>query len=325
MHVLRVAALLDDAGDDVALLAGELAELHVVLGVAQPLQDDLLGGGRRDPAEALGRVVVLRDDVALLVGLGREHGDVAGLAVELDPRLRSGAPGVLWYAVSSACSIASTRMSKEISFSRSRARSSVMSMSMAQLLLRRLNSIWTLAFATSASATPPLGAVDVERGRVVVAAGDPAGERAAVAARDLDQPADVAPPVPRVGQRPVDPGRGDLEGVGLLAHHVGLVEQPGDLLGRLGDVVEGDAAVLVDGDPQQPPLAGGRELDGLEVEAHSSERGGEHPCKSVPGLVGAHGHPSCSAVVVLPTLGHGGEPLPMAPEGADAGLDRVVR
>ncbi len=40
------------------------------------------------------------------------------------------APGVLWYAVRSACSMASTRMSKEISFSRSSERRMFMSMSM---------------------------------------------------------------------------------------------------------------------------------------------------------------------------------------------------
>ena len=44
-------------------------------------------------------------------------------------RACSTAPGVLWYAVSSACSMASTRMSKEISFSRSSMRKTLRSMS----------------------------------------------------------------------------------------------------------------------------------------------------------------------------------------------------
>ena len=70
-HVVGVATLLDHARDDVALLAGELTELALVLGVAQALQHDLLRGRRRDPAEALGGVVVLPDDVALLVVLLR--------------------------------------------------------------------------------------------------------------------------------------------------------------------------------------------------------------------------------------------------------------
>ena len=85
-HVVGVAPLLDDPGDDVALLAGELPEPDLVLGVAQPLEHDLLGGRRGDPAEALGRVVVLRAGGALLVDLARPDGDVPGLAVQLDAR-----------------------------------------------------------------------------------------------------------------------------------------------------------------------------------------------------------------------------------------------
>ena len=85
--IVGVAALLDDARDDVALLAGELAEPDVVLGVAQPLQDDLLGGRGGDPAEASGVSSHSRDDLALLVALRGLHRHVAGLAVELDPRV----------------------------------------------------------------------------------------------------------------------------------------------------------------------------------------------------------------------------------------------
>ncbi len=84
-HVVGVAALLDDPGDDVALLAGELAELLLVLGVAQPLQDHLARGGRGDPAEAGRGVVPLADRLALVVELLRVHDDVAALAVQRDP------------------------------------------------------------------------------------------------------------------------------------------------------------------------------------------------------------------------------------------------
>ena len=71
-------------------------------------------------------------------------------------RACSWAPGVLWYAVRSACSIASTSTSKLISFSRSRLRRMLRSMSMsvsppAVCAVRlRLNSICTSAFSTSA-------------------------------------------------------------------------------------------------------------------------------------------------------------------------------
>ena len=54
VHHPRVRALLHDAGDDVALLAAELAEHGVVGDVAQALADDLLGGEGGDAAEVVG-------------------------------------------------------------------------------------------------------------------------------------------------------------------------------------------------------------------------------------------------------------------------------
>ena len=51
----RVAGvgLLDDAGDDVADAVLVLLEHHLALGLADPLQDDLLGGLRGDAAEVV--------------------------------------------------------------------------------------------------------------------------------------------------------------------------------------------------------------------------------------------------------------------------------
>ena len=66
---VAVVALLDDAGDDVALAPGVLLVLEVALGFADPLQDDLLRGLGGDAAEVVGRVVPLADDVAVLVEL----------------------------------------------------------------------------------------------------------------------------------------------------------------------------------------------------------------------------------------------------------------
>jgi hypothetical protein len=77
----------------------------------------------------------------------------------------------------------------------------------------------------------------------------------------------IATPMARQGQRSVDTPRGHLERVGLLPHHVGAVEHPVDLARRVRHVVEGHAPVLVDGDAQHPPIAGGGDLDGLDVEA----------------------------------------------------------
>ena len=69
-------------------------------------------------------------------------------------RACSWAPGVLWYAVRRACSIASTSTSKLISFSRSRLRRMLRSMSISSprpsgSAFLRLNSICTSAFSTS--------------------------------------------------------------------------------------------------------------------------------------------------------------------------------
>ena len=84
----RVAGvgLLDDAGDDVALAAGVLLVLHLALGLADALEDHLLGRLRGDATEVVGRVVPLAGDVAVLVELLRDHLDVAGLHVDLDQR-----------------------------------------------------------------------------------------------------------------------------------------------------------------------------------------------------------------------------------------------
>ena len=85
---------LHDAADDVALLADVLAERLLVLGVAQPLHDDLLGGAGRDPAEVGGGVVPLVHDLAVRTQLLGQHGDLAALAVDLHADVLGGALGV---------------------------------------------------------------------------------------------------------------------------------------------------------------------------------------------------------------------------------------
>ena len=64
-RVARVG-LLDDAGDQLADAVAVLLEHHVALGLADPLQDHLLGGLRGDAAEVVGRDVALVDLVAVL-------------------------------------------------------------------------------------------------------------------------------------------------------------------------------------------------------------------------------------------------------------------
>ena len=90
---LRVG--LHHPGDDVALAPGVLAEGLVVLGVAQPLQDDLAGSHGRHPAEVGRRVVVLLDDRALVVEVLRPDDHLAGLPVDRDAGVRHGVRRVL--------------------------------------------------------------------------------------------------------------------------------------------------------------------------------------------------------------------------------------
>ena len=63
-RVARVG-LLDDAGDQLADAVAVLLEHHVALGLADPLQDHLLGGLRGDAAEVVRRDVALLDLVAV--------------------------------------------------------------------------------------------------------------------------------------------------------------------------------------------------------------------------------------------------------------------
>ena len=56
-HVVAIAGLLHDAGDDLALAVDVLVVHHHPLRLADALLDDLLGGHRGDAAEALGRRV----------------------------------------------------------------------------------------------------------------------------------------------------------------------------------------------------------------------------------------------------------------------------
>ena len=90
-----LTGLLHEAGHDVALAPGVLAVGLGALRLAQALQDDLLGGARRDAAEALGGVVPLAQDGAGLVDLRREDRDLPGGAVERDPGVRLVVLGVL--------------------------------------------------------------------------------------------------------------------------------------------------------------------------------------------------------------------------------------
>src|SRR5580692_7674447 len=196
------------------------------------------------------------------------------------------APSVLWYAISSASSIALMAVSDEMSFSFSRLRSTLRSMSIAasskvfivfvfvefgvrnppELDLDRTRAQLPLP-------EPALSPGQVERDAVGVRRPYPALHRALARHLHLHQPTDRAPPVPRLGQRAVHPGRGDLQGVRHLAERVDLVEHGRDLAADVGRVVEADPAVAVHHDAQQPPLACDGHPHGLQVHSGRGDHG----------------------------------------------------
>ena len=87
---VAVVGLLDDAGHDVALAPGVLLVLEVALDLPDALEDDLLGRLGGDPAEVVGGVVPLADDVAVLVELLAVDPDLARVGVDRDDRLLGG-------------------------------------------------------------------------------------------------------------------------------------------------------------------------------------------------------------------------------------------
>ena len=73
---------------------GVLLVLEVALGLADALEDHLLGGLGGDAPEVLGGVVPLLDDVAVLVELLAVDPDLPRLGIDRDERLfgRAGTP-----------------------------------------------------------------------------------------------------------------------------------------------------------------------------------------------------------------------------------------
>ncbi len=71
-------------GHDVAFAPGVLLVLQVPFGLADALEDDLLGRLGGDAAEVLRRVVPLPDDVAVLVELLAVDPDITGVRIDGD-------------------------------------------------------------------------------------------------------------------------------------------------------------------------------------------------------------------------------------------------
>ena len=92
----------------------------------------------------------------------------------------------------------------------------------------------------------------------------------------LDEASDVAPPVPRQRQRARHAAGGHLEGVGLLAHRVGSIEDLRDSTRERCQAVRGDL-VAVDGYDQLGTPTGRPEHDLLDVEAGVGDDRGDQP------------------------------------------------
>src|ERR1700722_10761318 len=109
--------------------------------------------------------------------------------------------------------------------------------------------------------------------------------------RDAHQPAPGAAPVTGLGERPVHPGRADLQRVRGLAHDPGVVQFLGQRTAELGDVVQAGAAIGVHHDAEQAAPAGRRDLHRFQVHARGPDDRLEYPGDScgVRGTLAATG------------------------------------
>jgi hypothetical protein len=86
----RLGVRLHNAGHDVAFPTRVLAVGEIVLGVSQPLQDDLSGGRGGNSSEVRRGVVELLDQATVRVQFLRPDDDLAGFAVDHHPRMWHG-------------------------------------------------------------------------------------------------------------------------------------------------------------------------------------------------------------------------------------------
>src|SRR6516164_11375732 len=209
-------------------------------------------------------------------------------------------------------------VSSEMSFSLSRPRSTLRSMSIAasskvrfagKLLIRRLAVGELFKFRLGhrpelhldgagpqvTVGEPVRGAVDVHRDAIGVGREHPALHDSLRARLDPDKPPGRPPPVPRLGQRAVHARRGNLKGVRDVAHHVGRVERGRHLAADQGRVVEADTVVAVDHHAQQPPPTGDGRPDRFQVHSggghYRPDQAGQAPVVHRAGDgAGATGH-----------------------------------
>src|SRR5499427_2488407 len=228
----------------------------------------------------------------------------------------------LWYATSSASSMALIARSIEMSFSLSRLRRTLRSMSIPAPPVPRLGAVKHrgglgspgLARPAELDLHPPRAelvvieldavALDAQRHRRLAGQENPAvdGRRPARRSRPAgigrgrrrergaDQPALGAAPVPGLGQRPVHPRGRHLEGVRDLAHDAAGVQAHRHFPADLGDLVQSRPAVGIDHQLQQPAPPGRADPDRLQVHPRRADHRFQHA-----GQVGRLGQRACRA------------------------------
>ncbi len=143
-------------------------------------------------------------------------------------------------------------------------------------------------------------AVDVEHDAVLVGTADAAGQVPAVGEHRPDEPPGRPAPVPLLDQRAVDTGRGDLQDVRRGAHRVGGVQRLGHNSAGVGNVVEVDAAVPVDHNPQHTPATRRRHVEVLEIETGRGDDRGEQRSEALLGRCLAHRQTSFAVLLSTP-------------------------
>jgi hypothetical protein len=157
-------------------------------------------------------------------------------------------------------------------------------------------------------------AVDEHGDRVRAGRPDPPGERVPVAGAHGDLAQVRPPPVPLTGQRAVDAGRGDLEGVRAAEQVLVAVQLVGGGAGDPGDVVQSDPVVGIHHDRHALSTPGGPHVEPFQVETRGRHDRFQHAVQAPGcrpgGLLGAEGghrgllifsHPAAERGIRRPT------------------------
>ena len=129
----------------------------------------------------------------------------------------------------------------------------------------------------------PAGQVSAHEHRaLLVGRTHPTGERAGTPAGDRHEPSLGTPPVPRLGEWPVDPRRRHLEHERSRDRVRVAVQGGADDAADLSHRVKIDTAVAIDHDPNDAAAPGPADRDVLELGAGSGDDGRQQPDQGLP-------------------------------------------